>query len=357
MKKAVLFGKELLIIALCGLIPVSLIAYPAEVSAAVTRSVGRCMNVIIPSLFAFMAVSGILISYKGCEKLMLPFYPLSRYVMRLPPKLFFVFLAGNIAGYPMGIKLLSQMLDKGEIDRKTAEDMSVFCYCGGPAFYTGMIGLTVFGSAGAGLLVFLSIVLSNLLVGTVICRIRRPVCISSSDSTKPFGTVMTDSINDAAVSLFRISAVIVFFSVMMSIPRAMGVTDWLARRIGMSGNNRVLISSLFELTSVTGLAGAPYKLLPAVAAICSFGGICIVFQLFSLKSSRLSLKKFLLTRPLCAALSALICRLLFPIFISGAEQAAAHERTLVNVYNFPASICLILMIFLLNLKKGLVFSE
>ena len=94
--------------------------------------------------------------------------------------MFFIFILGNISGYPIGIKLLSDMVKEEKIPPRTAEIMSCYCYAGGPAFLTGAVGLAVFGSKKVGLLMFLSILTANFLVGMVMNRIFKLKCLTAA---------------------------------------------------------------------------------------------------------------------------------------------------------------------------------
>lgn len=104
------------------------------VKLGISEAVDRCMNIIIPSLFVFMALSQILVSSGLYYCVSMPFYPISRFIMGIPPQLFFVFLLGNTAGYPVGVKLLSDLCQRKIISQRTAKIMSCFCCCGGLLF-------------------------------------------------------------------------------------------------------------------------------------------------------------------------------------------------------------------------------
>ena len=151
-------AKELCVYILAGVVIwfcIITISGGESVKLGISEAVDRCMNIIIPSLFVFMALSQILVSSGLYYCVSMPFYPISRFIMGIPPQLFFVFLLGNTAGYPVGVKLLSDLCQRKIISQRTAKIMSCFCCCGGPAFYSGTVGLAVFGCTGAGIAVFI----------------------------------------------------------------------------------------------------------------------------------------------------------------------------------------------------------
>ena len=348
--------KDFLLCISLTLISAGMALYPAEVSSAVKESVMRCLNILIPSLFAFMVSTSMLVNSGCIRNLTKPFQWIPLVLFRMPESIFSVFLISTCAGYPVGIKTLSDMLDRGDIDAKTAEKAACFCYCGGPAFYSGAIGLTVFGSAKVGTLIFLSILLSNLIVAFITCRFSE-LAVKNSIHAHKNESLLVGGITSAGKSMDVICMTVVFFSAIMAVLKACGASDWIQRIFGLSGNESVILSAFFEITSLSELQGTSYRLLPSICAACSFGGICIIMQLFALKSDKLSLFRFIKLRPFAALLSALFCKILQPHLIDEAVTAVSYSRSFVKVNNLSASICLILMIFLLNYKKGLVFSD
>ena len=330
--------------------------YPAEVSSAVREAAERCLNILIPSLFAFMTAASMLAESGCADMIAKPFRPVSHYVFRMPEKIFSAMLLSFIAGYPVGIRLISDMLDREELDSRTARLSASFCYCGGPAFYSGAVGLAIFGSRQVGLLIFLSVLLADICIALIVCRFSE-LNVQKSVSHKSKGSLLVNSVNSAGRSMAAVCLTAVFFSAVMAVGEACGLFAGISRIFGLSHNGITIVKSFIEITSLAGLKGSPYRLLPVICAACSFGGICVIMQLFSLKSQKLSLLSFIELRPLAAVLSAVFCKILQPHLVDEAVSAISVNKSLLNINNFGASICLILMIFLLNFKKTLVFSD
>lgn len=334
------------------------IIYSSQVKEGIIAACERCLDVIIPALFAFTALSSIILKSGIHTVIAKPFIILSEYVFGMPSELFFVFIMGSLAGYPIGIKLLSDMAEQGSIGKKTAECLSVFCYCGGPAFYSGAVGLAVFGSVKIGMLIFISILASNTVIGIIACRIVKPTYLHKKSKFSFSADILTDSVISAGKSMFTICVMIVFCAGIISCAEGAGLFDLLCRLVGNDENLMVLIKSVFEISSVTELKGAPYALLPYVTAVCSFGGICVIMQAAALCGGSFSMKCFLAVRPIAALLSGAICSLISEYFLPTAAEVSFYEKNiLVNFNNFVPSICLILMILLLNFKKRLVISK
>ena len=87
-------AKELCVYILAGVVIwfcIITISGGESVKLGISEAVDRCMNIIIPSLFVFMALSQILVSSGLYYCVSMPFYPISRFIMGIPPQLFFVF--------------------------------------------------------------------------------------------------------------------------------------------------------------------------------------------------------------------------------------------------------------------------
>ncbi|MGN0601328.1 MAG: hypothetical protein ACI4I7_01315 [Oscillospiraceae bacterium] len=310
-------------------------------------SVQRCINVIIPSLFAFMAFSGIIIGSKIYIYISKPFYPLSKYIFKMPNELFFIFLMGNISGYPIGAKLLVQMTEEHKISSKTASVLNCFCYGGGPAFFTGAIGLTVFSSSKIGLIIFTSAIISNTLIAVILNRIIKPKYTPEKQSVSLDSDCIVNSVISAGKSMFIICTTIIFFSVIISLLDSNGFFNIL-KSSGLSDNQLILIKSVLEISNLSELSGNSISLIPYVAGICSFGGICVLIQIKAIVGRTYSLKYFFISRILSSFLSGIICSLILRFYKPEVVTAAvANAKIVVQPNNTIPTLCLIAMIIII----------
>ena len=92
---------------------------PEAASAAVRAAAEGCLDVIVPSLFAF-TVLAVFLRDSGLYRVVLKplTLPMSR-LLRMDEELCGYIVLGNIGGYPVGAKLLSQAVDERRI---TAQD-------------------------------------------------------------------------------------------------------------------------------------------------------------------------------------------------------------------------------------------
>jgi hypothetical protein len=278
-----------------------LIADAGRMVNAAAGAVDICLHMIIPSLFAFMAISTFLINSGLYTVVLKPLYRLLRFVIKLDEECIGIFLLSIVGGYPTGAKLLK---DKALRDHSPAmaEQMLPFCYCGGPMFLITVFGIQTFGDAHLGLAVYLSNVIAALILAVILSRrIAQKTRATDIKTKKPPAKlnvslpVMVGAVTSAGRALFPVCAMIVAFS---------AVTEGL-RFLG--AESRVL----FAFLEISNAANLP-KSLPLAAALSSFGGLCIILQVAALTATQTSqnkirLRGFILARIPAAAVSALLC--------------------------------------------------
>ncbi len=321
-----------------------------QVTQDMRSALYRCINVIIPSLFAFMAAADLIIksgAYISVSRLLTPL----THLLGLPKSAGAVFLISNTAGFPVGASMISAMFDNGNIDKKSASRLICTCYGGGPAFFCSAVGLAVFGSAKIGMMIFLSGILANMILSVVVFRLF-PVELKDSRTKQHFSAdMLPDSVSSAGRSLFRICGMILFFQAVMSL------LSPIFARLALTDSTRQAVMAFMEISALSGVEGTPYRLLPLMAAAGAFGGVCVVMQTAVIVGGRFSLRPFLAARAAAAALSAGIMKIMWELFGTAAVTASTKPIFLVNFNNFIPSVCLIIMIFLTILRKGVAFSD
>lgn len=289
--------------------------YSDSVSQSVLSSLRICLEIIIPSMYGFMIVSDLIIRCGVHKVISVPFRLISEYVFRLPCEMFSIFLISCFAGYPVGIKMIYNLLDRGETDRSTAEYMSCFCFSCGPAFISGTVCSRLYSDKRAGLIIFASILSANIITA-LIMRTGRKIPhgnISFKGIPASFSAQnIVLSVDNSARSVFSICSMIVAFSVFSGICSSAGIFSYAAEMIcRISGydyqTSYSAVMSFFEISNVSSFPSENYSLLPLVTALLSFGGICVLIQITAVSGGRLKMTAFLISRILSSVLSYFIC--------------------------------------------------
>ncbi len=365
-RKKISFPAKIIISIFIILFAVSLIKYSKDVSVAITLSIESCLKIVIPSLFAFMVISNLLIKSNIYVLLSKPFYLISRYLFRIPPELFSIFLLSNIGGYPIGAKLLTDLIDDNKIEKTTAENMMCYCYCNSPSFFAGAVGVVVFNNYFIGLIAYFSIVLANLIIAIFLgLKNKIPEKSKIKLNIKLNPNILIDSITSAAKVLFTICAMLIFFASVITILSSSGILNILSNYLMHIFHSDYLIAesslmSVFEISQITTMSKNSYYYLPLMTCIAAFGGICVITQIIGITTGKINLKKFAVSRVFHIAISGILCYYLIKSFTNNIciNTVYYHKIHYSKNISIIPSICLIFMvIILLYNKKYRFFKE
>lgn len=296
--------KTVIALILVAMIGYFVIVQADTASMVVKSSLVSCLTVIIPSIFAFMALSTFLVESGLYKIISIPFYPIARYVLRIDSKLFSIFLISLIGGYPVGAKLLTMLVENGEITSKQAEKMMCYCYGSGPSFIFGLVAMNVYSNVRVGVIILASSSLASFIVAYIVGLTQNIPQKKHEDLKLNISSqALINSVNSTSQSLLSICSLIVLFSVFTAFLDSFGVIEMLSSFLTTAPE---AIKTFFEVSNVSTFSGT----INEIALICgllSFGGLCVIMQITSVVKGNFSLKWFTITRPFIAVLSGLIC--------------------------------------------------
>ncbi len=333
-----------------------LVVFIKDVGEAAAKSVQVCLEVMIPSLYAFMVISGFIVSSGLYAVISKPFGAISRYVFRIPEEYFSVFLIGSIGGYPVGAKLLASLYQDGKIDRHTAETMLSYCYLAGPAFICSIAGVRLFSSLKAGMVIFISSLCANIILG-FIRGLGRKIPPRSNKKIKLDMSMerFIDSIYNGAKGMMSICAIIIFFSTLICILDKLNVIKTISAAISGSTylnytDSIAAVRSFIEISNITLFSPENIRLMPVITALLSFGGVCVTLQAKGFVSGILSTKCFYLYRISAAIISYFLCKMFIIVFNMDLVYTISSERYVYR-HNSPIlSLFLLIMTILLLLN-------
>lgn len=353
MKKTKDFVFETLKIVVLMLICGFCILHTDLVSDSVTNAVSRCLTVIIPSLFAMMTVSRLIVKSGIARNLPKPLAMSGKILFGMEKNVFAIFLFSQLAGFPVGVSMLSAELENGSITKKQAQLYSGLCFGAGPAFIFGCISSRLYGSDNVGKLIVCSAMSSNLILALLLSvgKSRKSKDDLPYAYAKP--SVSLQSLNDcilaAGRSIADICITITAFSVISSFLSCIGITDYaaelLSRVTGLSESCAGgIFCSFLDVSDISRLPAYRYDLLPFICALVSFGGICVIMQISAVVGGRFSIASMLTVRVAAAAVSAAVCRILMPFFLS--EEVLSAAEFSVSVHSAPSPVPSLLLIIM-----------
>ncbi len=335
------------------------IFYPQLTGKAVSEALQRCLVTVIPSLYAMMIVSAVIVrsgiltyTPKAMERLSGAVFGMDGFTMA-------VFSFSAFSGYPVGTSMIIERYEKKAISRETASVLSGLCCGAGPAFVFGCISGKYYSTHAAGIIITLSAVSANLLLALMLSPFLKKS--GSAQYTEKKGLSLTsETLTESIISSGKSMAVICFtitaFAVLSEFLDASGIYGKaggiLSRLSGLPEKNAVsLLRGITDITAAGPLPRDDYTLLPFLCAMTSFGGICVLFQLCTLIRGRFPVMPLILIRTASAILSGVICRVTVPFFLR--RQLIAVSVINVRLYSPPSpvpSVMLIIMTFMLFLS-------
>ena len=290
-----------------------------------------CLNAIsvwtlkvLPVLFPFFVFTRIIVNLSEFKtNKMDKFF---NNIYRVPKFGFKIFLLSVISGYPMGAKLICTLNEQGIIQKKEAEKMMSFCSVSGPMFIIGTVGVNIFLSYKAGLIILVANIIAALING-LIYRKDKYVEKEVSYSGKKNDNILSSSVYDATLSILMVCAYIIISFLIIDVLINLHVIDNLSNAICTIFNCpqnfdtiKSSIIGIFEITrGIIELNNVNISLtLKTIIAsgLIGFGGISILLQSLSfLNQLKISTKTIVKQKITQALLCLIITIPLAKIFI------------------------------------------
>ena len=343
----------------CVLLLVGIYFCAAEASlvkSAVSSGIDRCLTVVIPSLYAMMAVA-VMITKSGILRCIPRFIGFAgRILFGMNRESFAIFVFSMSAGYPAGAKMITEQYSAGKITGKEASLLCGICFGAGPAFIMGCISGTLYGSGPAGRIIIISTVSANILTALGVAFFLRRGVSDRNTAQRQLeisGSLLTESVVSAGGTMGELCFMITAFSVITAMLEHFGVisaaagifSSFTGFDMDVSG---AFIASVLDITAVQGLPADNYALLPWLCVLVSFGGICVLFQTAAIIAGRFPLRRFILLRGIVSVLSFWICRLIMPFMLR--DQIVPASSVDVGLCGSPSpvpSVMLLLMTFII----------
>ena len=291
-----------------------------------------CYNLIIPSLFPFCVIALFMFKSGIVNFLSKILDTFTRKVFHLSGEQFCVFLMSFLAGYPVGIRLISELVSTDKISKEQGARMALYCVNAGPAFIIIAVGEGILRNRKLGVILFLANLLGTLILA-LLCERKNSPPPQVNQKEKPYiSDAFVESVADAAKSVFSVCGWVLLFSALLA-------------TLNFNGVFRDTIYALCEVTN--GVVFCKRNLL-LVAAVLSFGGFSVHSQIYSIgKSVAPKYVKFLIFRAFHAALSAAFLYLM--LRVSGISVTTFSNGITPIRQNLSFSVAGAISLFLMSL--------
>lgn len=293
---------------------VSILIFSDSCSKGALNGISLCLNVLVPSLFPFMAASSFIVKSGLAQKIGKPLGKITKTLFGLSGSFAPVILLSVLGGFPVGAKGISELARSGAVTQKEAQKAALFSVCAGPGFIINFVGQSLYNSKTVGLIILCSQIASVILLGIIInlfdkskgenCR-----CVKDSDMHCSFGTAVVDSALDSSKGILGICAFVILFSAFIEI----------IGQIISDNSAENMLCCLLEVCSAVNRLSQNCTIEMTAFAI-GFGGLCVHFQIFS-ALGELTVNKFLFfcTRIVQGVITALLTHFGAMLFLDTSE--------------------------------------
>lgn len=120
------------ILLICG--AVGILIFPSETATGAGRGLAYCINILVPSLFPFMALSTLIVISGFAERIGRWFHRTVSVLFYLPGCAGAAIVMSLIGGYPVGAKGIAGLWKQGALTDEQAARMLCFCVNSGTGF-------------------------------------------------------------------------------------------------------------------------------------------------------------------------------------------------------------------------------
>ena len=292
---------------------------------AVLDGINLWIACVLPALFPYFFITAILTSLKITSKFSTLLFPLTKRIFNTGGITGFAYFISILSGYPLGAKMVGDLKKQELISDTEAIRASAFCSTSSPMFLIGSVGNIMFRSNRFGIFLFLTHLLSSLLVGFIFSFYKRKDKFNKTTLPlyqKSIDNILYESVYSSVISVLIVGGLITVFYLLTEVFLYLKILNPLIELVTLLTKDKTLAESfvlgLFECTralKTLSLAKSSLFILPVASAICGFGGLSVIAQSISyLKNAKIKTAPFILSKIISAVINFFV-GLIFSLFL------------------------------------------
>lgn len=337
-------------------VAIVMLRFPQALANGVSRGLSVCSSVIIPTLYPFMILAGVLTDSPLCTRPNAFGEAVTRRLFGLPACCGTAIFLSLIGGYPAGALAIGRLRSSGLIRADEARRMTLFCINAGPGFIVSTVGAGLLGSARAGWLLFAAHATTSLGIGMILARVKEsPSATKAVPVVPPVPRAFADTVQDTCAALLTMCGFVVLAAAGLSVWEASGLPHALQAVSGIPAATWSTAAAMLTEVSCGCIALTGGRALtPFWLCLClGWGGLSVQGQLaVALKGKRgdnLLSPSFWLGRLVHGCVSGVIATLLFrfiPVDLPTVSQPPAtpffvspSASAMLLILSFTAMLC------------------
>ena len=331
-----------------------LLHYPNAMATGISRGLSICSTVVIPTLYPFMVLAGVLANSSLCRRPGRKISAVTRWLFGLPGCCGPAILLSLVGGYPAGAIAIARLRERGQITAEETRRMTAFCINGGPGFVISTVGAGLLGSVQAGMMLYAAQVAVSIGIGIALGRGRQARETSPTPLSPP--KPMAQVVSDTCAALLTMCGFVVLAAAGLSLAEGCGFTRGVAAALRLdTAAVSAAVAAVTEVSCGCVALASGGALMPLWLSLAlSWGGLSVQGQLAAvLPQERVLGWRFWRWRILHGVLSGGLAMGLFALF-------PPHRSTLSSdtaVVPYSVSVAATLMLLVLSFLAMLCFSD
>lgn len=266
MKNSRIRNSKIIIIILLSLIMFQIVKNPKVSISSASEGLNLWFNLLIPSLFPFILISDLLVSFGFIDIFAKFLEPIMRPVFNVSGIGIFPFSMSIMSGYPVGAKLTSKLRSINLISKIEGDRLISFSSTSGPLFIMGTVLIGMVGAPKLAGLMMIPHYLGAITIGLIFRFYKRENYRSLSNSyigkgakfknykNSSIGFIISKSIKDSMDSILIIGGFVIIYSVVINILLSSSTFNFILLKIASFINIDVtllkgLIAGIIEITN------------------------------------------------------------------------------------------------------------
>lgn len=290
---------------LAFILTVIILSFPAECLSFSLNGLNLWFERMIPTLFPFMVLSGIMIRMNLTGSFVKILNPILGKLFKLNADCIYGIVIGFLCGFPMGAHVAAQLYEQKRITKAEASLLLSFCNNIGPVYFLSFViptlklnGIFPYLFAMYGLPFLYGLFLRYTIYRNDIPLISRSR--TAYNVPMPLLKALDESVFNSLYSIAKLGGYMIFFNLLFILPslfvRITSMSD------ALSGLLTGGAGCLLEITGGIGLLGdqAPYWVL----CVLPFGGFSCIAQTYSMiKDTDLSITEYVMHKMILTAIT------------------------------------------------------
>lgn len=300
MMKSCIYRIILMIIFL--LLFVLMLMYPAQSVYYAFTGLTLWFQKMIPSLFPFMILSGIMVRMNLTGYFGIVLSPILKPLFKVSKEGAYCIIMGFLCGFPMGARVISDLYANAKITKSEADYLLSFCNNIGPIYFTGFVlptlGLDakfiyIFGMYGLPLIY--GMILSGLPRKKTIIEYDNTVSVKKEEvinKDKSFLVHLDGAIQSAIESITKLGGYMVLFNLLNLIPAMI-----------LPQKSLIFCNIILEITGGISRTGKASPLM--ILIMLPFGGFSCIAQTYSIiNKTDLSIGRYFMHKSILTLITA-----------------------------------------------------